>query len=333
MQTWTIESSFVAAQVQSLGGMVGPARFKLGSRAVSPLAVAPWADEPEAATLPPILQRLRGEWPCVPFGIASDANLPPEWRPEHNLEPDAFPHGYSANGLWQAVSHTASSVELELVYPEAHPIACVRRRVTAAADRPALAFTLQIEARAACRLPIGIHPTFRLPGAPGSNTLEVDPATDCWTPPAPAEPGISRVAVDRRGVQLDAVPLTDGRQVDFTRLPLAEPGEELLLVAGARGRSRLSCASEGYSAELRWDPAVFASLMLWISNRGRTVYPWSGRHQALGMEPVTAAFDLGTSVSANRKNPLEKAGHATVRDFAAGEVLETSYSIEVNSLD
>ncbi len=333
MQTWTIESPLVAAQIHSLGGMVGPARFKLGPRTVSPLAVAPWAGEPEAATLPPILQSLRGEWPCVPFGIASGANLPPEWRPEHNLEPDTFAHGYSSNGFWQAVSHTASSVELKLVYPEAHPIACVRRRVTAAADRPALEFTLWIEARAACRLPIGIHPTFRLPGTPGSNKLEVDPERDCWTPPISAEPGISRMAIDRRGVGLDAVPLADGRQVDFTRLPLADPAEELLLVVGARGRSRLSCASEGYSAEVRWDPAVFASLMLWISNRGRTMYPWSGRHLALGMEPVTAAFDLGTSVSANRNNPLEKAGHATARDFAAGEILETRYSIEVASLD
>ena len=32
------------------------------------MQVAPWADEPDSAALPGILQRLRGEWPCVPFG-------------------------------------------------------------------------------------------------------------------------------------------------------------------------------------------------------------------------------------------------------------------------
>ena len=61
--------------------MLAPLAFLLpNGRQVSPMHVAPWAEEPVAATLPGILQRLRGDWPCVPFGYAvDDPTAPPEW--------------------------------------------------------------------------------------------------------------------------------------------------------------------------------------------------------------------------------------------------------------
>ena len=70
-----------ALAVQRLGAMLAPVTFLLADgRQVSPMHVAPWADEPEAEALPGILRRLRGEWPCVPFGYSVPADgWPAEW--------------------------------------------------------------------------------------------------------------------------------------------------------------------------------------------------------------------------------------------------------------
>ena len=58
----------VRGKVAALGGMLGPVWFTLpDGPVVQPFAVAPWADDPpeKLNVLPPILRRLRGEFPCA----------------------------------------------------------------------------------------------------------------------------------------------------------------------------------------------------------------------------------------------------------------------------
>lgn len=67
------------ATLQSLGGMLGPVRFYLeDGRSISPLHVAPWDDE-DMSDQPGVLRRLRGDWPCIPFGVAPHRQLPHPW--------------------------------------------------------------------------------------------------------------------------------------------------------------------------------------------------------------------------------------------------------------
>ena len=70
-----------ALAVQRLGAMLAPLTFVLADgRQVTPLQVAPWAGEPGAEDLPGILRRLRGEWPCVPFGYSVPGEgWPADW--------------------------------------------------------------------------------------------------------------------------------------------------------------------------------------------------------------------------------------------------------------
>jgi hypothetical protein len=150
--------------------------------------------------------------------------------------------------------------------------------------------------------------------------------------PVQAEPGVSRFSVGAVGEPLQAIPLAGGGTLDATRLPFAFATEEVLLATNVNGRARLECGSAKYAVILKWDPAVFTSCMLWFSNRGRTAYPWNGRFLALGIEPVTSAFGLGTAVSANPLNPLEIAGVSTAKRFGAGARLITQYSMAVESL-
>ena len=91
----------VAFAIQRLGAQLGPAVFVLpDGRQVSPLHVAPWADDPGAEALPGILRSLRGEWPCVPYGYgtATDADTPARWAEViAPPEPGEEIHGHASN--------------------------------------------------------------------------------------------------------------------------------------------------------------------------------------------------------------------------------------------
>src|SRR5262249_8424052 len=149
----------------------GPVWFDLGPAHVQPFMVAPWAEDhadPRFRRLPRILQRLRGEWVCVPFGIdRADSELPPEWRPRASdgIQSGSEPHGRSSNADWQLGALSEDRIEIVLEYPNPHPVRVLRRTICASQTRPELEMTLQIDVRAECELPIGLHPTLRLPHA------------------------------------------------------------------------------------------------------------------------------------------------------------------------
>ena len=89
--------------VESLGGMLGPTSFVLpDGRQVAPFQIAPWANEPGGEDLPKILRRLRGEWPCVPFGSDADRAATGDWPGSQIAGTvDSFPHGFGStiNGI------------------------------------------------------------------------------------------------------------------------------------------------------------------------------------------------------------------------------------------
>jgi hypothetical protein len=82
---------------------------------------------------------------------------------------------------------------------------------------------------------------------------------------------------------------------------------------------------------LNWQKEHFPSLLLWISNRGRPMPPWSSRHLALGMEPICSPFGLGPA-TALADNPIARSGTPTARSFKAGETFVTHYRIEAEAL-
>ena len=335
--TWKIAGSAVVAEVQDLGAMVGPAWFDIGSRIVQPFAVAPWAnDAPERlATLPPLLRRLRGEWPCVPFGMpVPRRDLPADWMAglHDGAIPDDQPHGTAAGSPWSLLQADPATLRLGIDLPPPHPIARLERVVSADPKHAALHMSLSVIPREDTALPIGLHPTFALPPEAGAAQLVFPPSARAWTFPTQTEPGISRVLPDQRNVVLDAVRLSDGGSVDVTRLPLPFATEELLLVTGAAGTVDLVNHSTGTRVSLRWDPIVFPCCLLWLSNRGRTAYPWNGRFLAVGVEPVCAPFDLGVLYAHDGHSPLARAGIACAHPFAAGVRLDTAYSIAVTAL-
>lgn len=329
MERHAITSAHCVAAVQSLGGMLGPVLFMLpDGRQVAPLHVAPWFDDPTRGNHPPILQELRGEWPCVPFGADAPRNLPPGWPA--NTGTSDVPHGHGSNLHWRFNSVTSDAVEMVCDYPETHPIRRLWRHIKADAHAPALTITLRIEARAPCALPLGLHPTLRLP-ADGTGRLIPPRFAMGRVFPIDVEPGRGLLRPDATFTDLAQVPARNGGTLSLLDLPLAADTEELVQLCGVEGQFALAHGAEGWQVRLHWDAGVFPSLLLWVSNRGRDYAPWNGRHVALGAEPIASAFDLGPAVS-GAANPIKAGGTATVVHLHPDAPFETQYRISVEPL-
>ena len=323
-----------ALTVQRLGAMLAPITFLLpGGRQVSPMHVAPWAGERGTEALPGILRRLRGDWPCVPFGYTVPMDgMPPDWaKAARPADPGEAVHGYCSNHDWQWQATDGRSLHLFVNYPMPSPVRRLERIITPDPQAPAVDVELKILVRRRCRMPIGLHPVFRLPAAPGAARLELGRFAEGRTYPGTLEPGAAIFASDTRFADLAAVPGRSGSAVDASRLPLAGDVEELLQIEGLAGTAALANQSEGYRVRLTWQKEHFPSLLLWISNRGRRQAPWNGRHVALGIEPVCSPFGLGPATAAG-DNPLARAGVPTARDFELNPNFVTRYRIEAEPI-
>jgi hypothetical protein len=323
-----------ALTIQRLGAMLAPVTFVLADgRQVSPMHIAPWSNEPEGDALPGILRKLRGEWPCVPFGYSVPAEgWPAAWaRVMGPPEPDEEAHGHSSNHHWTWRESGSGSLSLSLIYPQASPVERVERTVTPDPSAPAIDIEFKIVVRHACRLPIGLHPVFRLPVETRAATLELGGFDEGRTYPHDVEPGAALFARDKNFFELTAVPSRSGKTVDASRLPLAAATEELLQIEGADGMAALVNHAEGYRVDLTWQKEHFPSLLLWYSNRGRKAAPWNGRHVAIGIEPICSPFGLGPA-TALADNPVAQSGIATALEFSPEKPFVTRYRIEASAL-
>jgi hypothetical protein len=284
------------ADVQRLGAMLAPVVFRAAGHAdFQPMHVAPWAREPGADALPAILRRLRGEWPCVPFGrVDAPRDLPPGWRPRQ--PDDEWGHGFASHHAWQWLpSDDPSTLALSLLYPPGSAVHRLTRTVSAVADAPALEVTLRIEARRPCTLPVALHPTVRLDL--GRLALRVPHRGPGLTYPVDVAPDFSRLAPNREFSGLSRAPGADGREIDLSRYPQAVDSEELVQLVDVAGPVVLDYVDQHWTFEIDWDRALLPDVMLWVSHRGRSHAPWNGRHLALGVEPLNGVFDLGRVAS------------------------------------
>jgi hypothetical protein len=322
IERWTLKWEHGEAEVQSLGGMLAPVRFDLGNgRSVSPMQVA-WEDDARQAGL---MRALRGEWPCLPFGmVEAPADLPPEFRRQRAS--DDCVHGYAANHGWARVQQDARSLTLRIHYPNDSEIEKLERTIEADPDAPALTVSLTIHARRDAVLPFALHPTFAVPE--GGVEIVACPYEAIYSYPVPPEPGVSRILPGRTIASLKEMPTSQGL-MDATRLPLAEKTEELLQIAGCKPPFVLRYPEQHAEVSLAWNAEDLPDALLWISNGGRVREPWGGRHYALGVEPANSFYDLGRVAIPPAGHPLaRRAGLA----FKAGTSRTIAYRLSARAL-
>jgi hypothetical protein len=313
--------------VQRRGGMLGPLTLIVaGDRQVSPLYLAPWAAQESRPPLAEVLQALRGEWPCVPFGsYRAKEGFPPDWADViGNHAGEHYQHGFSSNVDWRWSKIAPGEIELACRYPEESDIEELVRRIRPVPDRAAVDLELMVRARRRTRLPVGLHFTFCRPRTVA--TLRPGSFRDAWTSPGPAYESVQAFAPDCRFHDLQHTPARAGGYLDATTFPLAAEAEDLIQLNGVEGRFDLDLHGDECRVSLEWNRDHFPSVLLWISNRGLRAPPWNGQHVALGIEPVCSAFGLGLEATRN-DNPLRRSGVATVIEFEPAVPFQTQYRI------
>jgi hypothetical protein len=309
--SWRLQNPAVEAWITRTGGMLAPATFRLSDgRKVQPFAIAPWAREKLPAGVPPLLQALRGDFFCAPFGGNGT-----RWHGEQHP-----PHGESANARWDLVAatreHDTTSLHLRIVGKVRR--GTIDKHLTLRRGQGAIYCEHTLSGFSG-PMSIGTHPCVRVPGPEGSARISAGGWDWGQVLPVPFENpaagGYSALQVGARFRSLSAVPLATGGDADLSRYPAREGFEDLVMLMGKPGRLL------GWSAvtfpQQRWvflqlkNPEVLRHTILWHSHGGRHYAPWNGRHRGvIGLEETTSYFHLGLAESV-RSNAISRAGYPT----------------------
>lgn len=323
-RSWRVASKEVEAYVTQMGGHLAPVTFNLGGRPFQPYSVAPWAEEKVDSSLPPLLQALRGDFFCLPFG----GNGTPFRGEQHP------PHGETANKTWhfEALELSPDQTSLHLsLETEVRP-GRVDKNITLMEGHSAV-YCRHIISGMKGPMNLGHHATLRFPDAPGSGRVSTSPFVHGQVLPVPFElpeqKGYSSLKVGAAFSSLDQVPLQTGEMTDLSVYPARRGYEDLVLLANDTEAPFTWTAVTFPKERAVWfalkNPRVLRETILWISNGGRHYPPWNGRHvNVMGLEEVTSYFHLGLAESA-RPNSLSKMGYATTVSLNPNKPLTVAY--------
>jgi hypothetical protein len=279
-------------------GMLAPVEFDLGGRIVRPYSLPPWTPAEAPESEPPILQVLRGDFFCFPFGVSPGI---------------AGVHGPTANATWTIASAEPSRAVLTL--EPAAPAASVRKTVS---FRPGETNVYQEHVvRASGRFNYGHHPIIHVPEGV---TAEVRTSPFRFGAPYPGNAVRSfgergALPAEGRFSALDSAPLDGGGTTSLARYPVRPGTEDIVMMAGFPGPYAWSALTlDGWVWFALRRTADFPGTLFWMTNGGRTHAPWNGTHtRRIGVEDVCSHFCDGLDVST--RDLLAAEGIATARSF------------------
>ena len=308
--SWRFKSDKVNATITRLGGHLAPVEFQLGKKTVAPYAIAPWAEEKTSPGLPKMLQALRGDFFCAPFGGNDEA-----WKGEKHPA-----HGETANAIWkfESLEQKDRDVALHLSLKtrirkgRVDKVLFLRKGETAIYSR-------HILSGMSGRMNIGHHATLKFPEGEGSGQISTSRFQSGQVLPVPfedpAQGGYNSLKAGATFKRIDQVPKADGTMADLSRYPARRGFEDLVMLTHRDHAdfawSAVAFAKEGYAWFALKDPRVLQSTVFWMSNGGRHYAPWNGRHvDVMGIEDVTAYFHCGLAPSL-KANAVNGRGVAT----------------------
>lgn len=328
-KSWRLASDRVEAFVTVRGGHLAPVNFQTEAGPVQPFAIAPWHGAKLPADMPAVLRPLRGDFFCAPFG----ANAKP-WRGEQDPV-----HGETAGAAWKLIARESDRTTLaaELV-TKVRPGRVVKRlNLRPGETNLYLRHELHGMRGPMC---LGHHATLQFPEKPGSGHIALSPWRFAQTCPEqfedPAQGGYNSLKIGAVFRDLRRVPLANGEMTDLSRYPARAGFEDLVMLSSRRGTRYAWTAVTFPEQRYVWfalkDPRLLTSTVMWHSNGGRHMAPWSGRHRGvLGLEDVTSYFHFGLAASA-AANPVSRRGIPTVLTLDPRQPLIVPYIMGVTAI-
>ena len=313
--SFVVSTPQVELAVTELGGHMAPVTFfRSSAKPVRPYHVSPWQDEKPSAMPAPVLNALRGDFFCMPFGGNSDL-LAGEKHP---------PHGEIVGEKWKYVGTTKSadvttltmSIETRVRRGE------VTKELSLVADQNVV-YSKHIINGFTGNVPLGHHATLAMPDKEGSVRLASSAFRLGMTYPGifsdPKQREYQSLLPGARWTTLAKVPVAwkGEPDADLTRLPARQGHADLVQVVNepwekTNGPAWMTATftDAGYLWFSLKDADVLNSTVFWIENRGRHGHPWNGRNNCLGLEDVTSFFADGLKASTS-DNIFNKEGVAT----------------------
>ena len=323
--------------IWSLGCKIIP-KFKINNKLVEPLHSANWIEDQseDFKNLPGILRNLRGEFPCVPFGINSPIEgVTNNWKEVYSEKPYIInePHGFCSNENWKLIQKTSSYAKFKIIYPKDDLVDYLIRTVEIDNEHfQNIKCTLTVFVKENCELPIGLHPMINIPIE--KNKIKIKPGNFKFglTYPGIVLSGKTIGAIGKEFSSIEDIPGFKDQSIDISEPPFDGNYEDLFQLCGIDGTMLVENYQDNYSFEMKWNPEHFSSLLMWLSNKGREEYPWSSQHTTFGLEPITSAFGLSTYMSNNPKNPINSRGVKTTIKFKKNEEWRTEYSFSIKEI-
>ena len=301
-----VSSSSVQAWVTLQGAQVAPVTFTQGDRQVQPYVLAPWLPG-EIADIPPLLDLLRGDFFCLPFGAQPDGPL----------------HGDPASSRWQVVEHRSDAVRLAIDTSDTG--ARVEKLVKVVDGQTVLYQTFTITGLAGA-FSYGTHPVIDFSQlAIGAGRLGFSPMRfQSVYPGTFSDPALGEHQILTEGARFDdlaAVPLAAGGALDLTHYPTPSGHEDLVMLVNDPAAGPIGWAAATLDGCVWFslkNICDFPATILWISNGGRSQPPWSSRFIGrMGIEDVCSYFAAGLLDS--RADLLAAEGIPTTRAFRADQ--------------
>jgi hypothetical protein len=330
--SWRLASPRVEAFVTQTGGHLGPVTFDRRGTKIRPLSVAPWAQEPPDRSNPPIINVLRGDFFCLPFGGTS--------TPFHGEQHPA--HGETANAKWKLESlaqPAGKDATLHLSLNTRIRAGRVDKHITLPADHDAVYQRHTISGMSG-PMDFGHHAMLKFPDEPGSGVISTSPFVYGQVYPEPIERpenrGYSMLKPGAAFTSLREVSTITGETTDLSRYPARRGFEDLVMLVSDDNLPFAWTAVAFPRQRYVWfalkDPRVLRSTIFWISNGGRHYAPWNGRHvNVMGLEDVTSYFHPGLAESV-KENPLSRRGYPTHVQLDPARGLTVNYIMGVAPL-
>ncbi|MCP4384270.1 MAG: hypothetical protein GY798_23150 [Hyphomicrobiales bacterium] len=308
----TNDSVDIRVSVQS--GMF-TASYTSGGKSIDPYFISPWWNEAPFLDQDPIMQNLRGDYFCFPFG----ADVSPYPGVSYQI------HGRTANNCWDFVAIEeaggAKTVQLrmDLTPEDGH----VDKVLTIRNGQP-IVYTKHIVSGFSGQAPLGNHPNIQCSEVSGTAIIDMTPPLIGFTAPMPIDvPENMAYSLLKPGIEfsdMTAVPTVYGDTVDMTRYPLPRGYEDVAMMISDPDRdfcfSSITEPAKGFLYFHLKDPKVLAETLLWMPNSGRYSPPMNGRVLGnIGLEEVTGNFFYGRAESL-KSNAISEKGYKTYLEFS-----------------
>ena len=317
---WWLQGSDVKLFLTEQGGQHAPGNFRLANGAtVQPFYLSPWQERKPDLSSIPLLQYLRGDFFCLPFGGNAEAVNGHQYQC----------HGETAAQAWQFASahREGSSAVFEFSQGGKVLPTKVVKHIELRDGQSALYLKHTVSGLEG-KMPYGHHAILKMPSASekmyfscGKFDLGMTP-TSLFSDPANWE--YQYLASGEEFSSLEALPtlFKNPATWDYSVYPSPVGYTDLFALlkkpAATPAWAVASYADAGYLYYSLKNAAELPSTTIWVANSGRYEEPWNGVSSNFAIEETCSYFADGWKPSIE-ENALTRKGWRTCGQFQANQ--------------